>query len=170
MALLSRFIDAQIPDKLRNGGVDTHRRARLIVAFTLAPDCLGPVFATIYLLLQLPSLAVGILVGVVLGLINLRLVRVFCSIRLSGNLVAAILYCLISYLCVRTGGINSPAVSWYIAIPVIGTMMLGYRNGVVWLILTLAVMPILFIEQRSHWPIAISLDATKCPFGVWLRH
>ncbi len=44
-------------------------------------------------------------------------------------------------------------------------MMLGYRNGVIWLILTLAVMPILFIEQRSHWPIAIVLDANQ--MSIW---
>ncbi len=68
--------------------------------------------------------------------------------------MAVILFCLISYLSARAGGINSPATAWYVAIPVLCTMMLGYRSGVAWLVLTLAVMPILFIEQRSHWEIA----------------
>src|ERR1700733_9279224 len=112
MSFLSRFIDGQIPDKLRNSGVDVHRRARLIVAFTLALVVWAPIFAGLYFALHLPSLAIGILVAVTLGLMNLRLMRAWGSIRVSGNSMAVILYCLISFLCVHSGGINSPATSW----------------------------------------------------------
>jgi signal transduction histidine kinase/AmiR/NasT family two-component response regulator len=165
MSFLSRFIDGQIPDKLRNIGVDAHRRARLIVAFTLALVVWAPIFAGLYFALHLPSLAIGILVAVTLGLMNLRLMRAWGSIRVSGNSMAVILYCLISFLCVRSGGINSPAAPWFIAIPVLCTMMLGFRSGIIWLTATLAIMPILFVEQRSSWPIALTLDTHQ--MSIW---
>ncbi|HEY2827481.1 MAG TPA: ATP-binding protein, partial [Pirellulales bacterium] len=165
MAFLSRFIDGQIPEQLRRAGVDLHRRARLIVAFTLALIVWAPLFAAIYFALQLPSLGESILVAVTLGLLNLRLMRAVGSIKLSGNLVAGIFFGLITYLCVRSGGINSPAVAWFIAVPVLATMMLGFRNGMVWLAATLAAMPVLFVEQRSNWPIALTLDTNQ--FTIW---
>src|SRR5271156_1187645 len=106
MAFLSRFIDGQIPERLRSAGVDVHRRARLIVAFTLALIVWAPVFAGLYYTLNLPTLAIAILIAVTLGLLNLRLMRAVASIRISGNSMAVILFCLITFLCVRSGGIN----------------------------------------------------------------
>ena len=75
MTLFSRFIDGQIPEKLRTSGVDVHRRARLIVAFTLALIVWAPLFVAIYIALGMPSLAAGIVIAVTLGLLNLRLMR-----------------------------------------------------------------------------------------------
>jgi signal transduction histidine kinase/ActR/RegA family two-component response regulator len=162
---LSRFIDGQISEKLRKGGVDVHRRACLIVAFTLALIVWAPIFAAVYFAMGLPSLAIGILVAVTVGLINLRLVRVVGSIRLSGNLIAVIMFCLITYLCILSGGINSPATPWFVAIPVLCTLMLGSRSGILWLVATLAVMPILFIEQRSNWSFVLPLDRSQ--LSIW---
>ncbi|HZZ27664.1 MAG TPA: ATP-binding protein [Pirellulales bacterium] len=165
MFFLSRLVDWQIPEALRSGGVDTQRRARLIVAFTFALIIWAPVFAGLYLALQLAPLAICILVAAALGLVNLGLMRWLGSIRLSGNLMALILYVLLTYLCIASGGINSPAVGWFVAIPVLSTMMLGYRYGILWLAATLAVAPVLYIEQRSHWSAAMPLDANQ--LSLW---
>ena len=166
MTLLSRFIDWQTPDSLRTAGFDLHRRARLIVAFTIALIVWAPIFAVLYWALNLPQLAVSVLIAMLLGAANLGLMRRIGSIRLSGNLVALILYSIITYLAIRGGGINSPAVLWYVAIPVLATMMLGYTAGIVWLGATLAVVPALFVEQRTHWSVALSARRTPTfPLG-----
>ncbi|HTQ37604.1 MAG TPA: response regulator [Pirellulales bacterium] len=165
MSFLSRFVDLQISKQLRSSGVDVHRRARQIVAFTLALIIWAPVFSVLYFAVHLPTLAISILLAAGLGLINLGLMRRFGSVMLSGNLMTLILYVLLAYLSVRSGGINSPAAAWFAVIPVLSTMMLGYRNGIVWLAATLAIMPVLFLEQRSTWPVTLSLDNHQ--LSIW---
>ena len=122
-------------------------------------------FVALYIALDLPSLAAGILIAVTLGLLNLRLMRELQSTKVACNVLTVIMFALITYLCVRSGGINSPAVGWYVAIPVLCTMITGFRNGVIGLVATLAMMPILFIEQLSDWPIALHMDLKQ--YSVW---
>ena len=165
MSLLSRFIDWQIPDSLRVGGFDLHRRARLIVAFTIALIIWAPIFAVLYWELKLPQLSMNVLIAMLLGVANLGLMRRIGSIRLSGNIVTIVLYSVIAYLAISSGGINSPAVPWFVAIPVLSTMMLGYTTGIVWLIATLAIVPVLYIEQQSNWFVALPLDERQ--LSLW---
>ena len=89
-------------------------------------------FVALYIALDLPSLAAGILIAVTLGLLNLRLMRTAID-QSPGNVVTVIMFALITYLCVRSGGINSPAVGWYVAIPVLCTMITGFPEWGHWI-------------------------------------
>src|SRR6266496_3246059 len=128
MTFLSKSFDALIPQELRSPGTNEYRRARLVVAFTLALVIWAPIFAIVYHVLRLPAFSLAVLIAAALGIINLGVMRWTRSVAWSGNAMTLILFGILAYLCVRSDGINSPAVSWFVAVPVISTMMLGYRN------------------------------------------
>jgi signal transduction histidine kinase/CheY-like chemotaxis protein len=165
MSFPSKSIDALIPQELRAPDTDERRRARLIIAFTLALVIWAPIFAIVYHILQLPAFSIAVLVAGALGIINLAVMRLTRSIAWSGNAMTLILYGILSYLCVRSDGINSPATSWFVAVPVISTMMLGYRNGLVWLAVTLATVVLLFVEAGSKWAVVVELTARQ--WAIW---
>jgi signal transduction histidine kinase len=165
MPFQSKSIDALIPQELRSPNTDERRRARLVAAFTLALVIWAPIFAIVYHVLRLPAFSLAVLVAAALGIINLGLMRLTRSIAWSGNAMALILFGILAYLCVRSDGINSPAVGWFVAVPVISTMMLGYRVGLVWLALTLATIVLLFIEAGSQWSVVVELDARQ--LAIW---
>lgn len=165
MPSLSRSIDSLIPEELRCPDTDVRRRARLVVAFTLALVIWAPIFSVVYYALNLPTFALAVLIAGALGIINLGLMRLTRSIAWSGNAMTLILYGILTYLCVRSDGINSPAVSWFVAVPVISTMMLGYRNGLVWLAVTLASVVLLFVEAGSRWAVVVELTARQ--WAIW---
>jgi len=165
MPFLSKSIDALIPEELRSPDTDERRRARLVVAFTMALVIWAPIFAVVYFALRLPAFSIGVLTAGALGIINLGVMRLTRSIAWSGNAMTLILYGILAYLCVRSDGINSPAVSWLVAVPVVSTMMLGYRNGLVWLAATLATVVVLFIEAGSQWSVVVELTARQ--WAIW---
>jgi signal transduction histidine kinase/ActR/RegA family two-component response regulator len=165
MSFQSKSIDALIPQELRGPDTDARRRARLIIAFTLALVIWAPIFAIIYHILRLPAFSIAVLCAGALGIVNLGLMRLTRSIAWSGNAMTLILYGILSYLCIRSDGINSPATSWFVAVPVISTMMLGYRSGLVWLAVTLATVVLLFVEAGSQWAVVVELTARQ--WAIW---
>jgi signal transduction histidine kinase/CheY-like chemotaxis protein len=165
MPFQSKSIDALIPQELRSPETDERRRARLVVAFTLALVIWAPIFAIVYQVLRLPAFSLAVLIAGALGITNLGLMRLTRSIAWSGNAMTLILFGILTYLSVRSDGINSPAVSWFVAVPVISTMMLGYRNGLVWLAVTLTTVVLLFVEAGSQWAVVVELSARQ--WAVW---
>jgi signal transduction histidine kinase/CheY-like chemotaxis protein len=165
MSAPARLVDWLIPETLRTGEVDTLRRARLVVALTLAIMVWAPIFAVLYEVLGLPQFSLGVLIAGGLGALILRVMRETGSIRWSANLIALVLFSVLSYLSLFSGGISSPAVPWFVAVPMLATMMVGHRNGMVWLAVTLAMLVVLFIEGGSQWSIVTELDAYQ--LSIW---
>jgi len=165
MAAPSRLIDWLIPERLRMEDADTKRRARLIVALTLAIMVWAPVFAVIYQMLGLPGFSIGVLVAGALGAIILGVMRETGSIGWSANLIALVLFSLLAYLSLFSGGISSPAVPWFVAVPMVATMMVGHRTGMIWLTATLTMLIVLFVVDGAQWSVVHQLDARQ--FSIW---
>jgi signal transduction histidine kinase/CheY-like chemotaxis protein len=75
------------------------------------------------------------------------------SIQWSGNLTTAILFSVIVYLAICSDGFNSPVISWFVVIPMLATMMLGYRTGMRWLVIDIVMLAVLYFEAGSEWSI-----------------
>jgi signal transduction histidine kinase len=159
MSHLSQLVDSQLPESLRAGDPDTRRRARMIVGFTLALIVWAPVFALIYHALGLPDFSIGVLVAGGVGVLIMGIFRQTGWIRLSANLMMLVLFGILTYLSVFSGGIGSPAVPWFAALPMLATMMLGYRTGMLWLAITLATLIGLYAEDGSYWSLVRQLDS-----------
>lgn len=165
MSLLSQLVDWLIPEKLRTADAESRRRVRLVVAFTLAVMAWAPIFAVVYQVLQLPHFSIGVLIAGAFGACILALVRSTGSIVWSGNLVSLVLFGILAYLSVFSGGISSPAVPWFVAVPMLAMMMVGYRTGMIWLAATLVMLTALFFEDGSHWSLVEKLNAHQV--SVW---
>jgi signal transduction histidine kinase/ActR/RegA family two-component response regulator len=165
MSAPARLVDWLVPERLRSGDADTLRRARLVVALTLAIMVWAPIFGVIYHVLGLPTFSIGVAVAGALGALILGVMRETGSIKWSANLIALVLFSILAYLSFCSGGISSPAVPWLVAVPMVSTMMVGHRNGTVWLAMTLAMLVVLFIEDGSRWSLVGHLDAHQ--FAIW---
>lgn len=105
-------------------------------------------FITAGLLLTFPYIVVYRYLGAhvasfaILGAIPFLLLtgfvwRVTRSASAAGNWVVAAGFSLFFISAYFTGGIEAPALSWSLAIPIVATLLCGWRSGVFWLILVL---------------------------------
>src|SRR5262249_15021734 len=76
-----------------------------------------------------------------------------------------VLYWILTYVSVFSGGISAPSVPWLAAVPMVATMILGYRVGVIWLAITLATLMGLYVEEGSQWSFVIALDSSQ--LSIW---
>jgi len=165
MSALSRFVDWLIPNELRAAQPDVRRRARIIVGFTLALMFWAPVFGVIYHVIGLPALSVGVLVAGAIGAAILLSFRRFGGLRVTSNLVAFVLFGILAFITAQSGGIASPAAAWLVVVPMAATMMVGYRNGMVWLAITLFLFTVEFVWVPPEWSVMPRLDARQT--GIW---
>jgi signal transduction histidine kinase/CheY-like chemotaxis protein len=165
MSGLARLVDWLLPVQLRAGDADVRRRARMLVGFTLALIIWAPIFAVIYNVLDLPEFSRGVLIAGGLGIVILGMMRGTGSIRVTANLMLLTLFGILGYVSVFSGGIGSPAVPWFAAVPMLATMMLGYRTGLLWLAITLATMVGLYAEDGSHWSLVTELESRE--MSLW---
>jgi signal transduction histidine kinase/CheY-like chemotaxis protein len=165
MSVLARLVDWLLPAQLRLGDADTRRRARMVVGFTLALVFWAPVFAVIYSALGLPQFSIGVLIAGTMGGVILAAMRWTGSIRWSAHMMMPVLFGILAYVSVFSGGISAPSVPWFAAVPMVATMILGYRVGLTWLALTLATLIGLYLEDGSHLSFVIHLDSRQ--LSIW---
>lgn len=123
-----------IPSCLLRADPDTRRRARLLLGFTLALLFWAPVFALIYAALGTPALAIAVLMAGVAVMLVPALLFWTNSVVWPGNWLTLSLFLVLVYVGYHTGGVRSPAASWFAAVPMLGTLLLGYRAGGAWLL------------------------------------
>jgi signal transduction histidine kinase/ActR/RegA family two-component response regulator len=165
MCDLSRILDGLLPERTRTADTDTRRRARLVVGFTLALIVWSPTFGVVYHELHLPDFSAAVLFAGTLGIVILAQMRVTGSVAWSAHLISIDLFAILTYLSALSGGICSPAVAWFAAIPMLATMMVGYRAGLLWLSATLLVLTSLFVEGGAPRSAMEELDARQ--FAIW---
>jgi signal transduction histidine kinase/CheY-like chemotaxis protein len=165
MCDLSRILDGLLPEKTRTADTDTRRRARLVVGFTLALIVWSPIFGIVYHGLHLPDFSAAVLFAGMVGIAILAQMRVTGSVAWSAHLISIDLFAILTYLSAQSGGICSPAVAWFAAIPMLATMMVGYRTGVLWLSATLVMLTALFVEVGAPRSAMDELDGRQ--FAIW---
>jgi signal transduction histidine kinase/CheY-like chemotaxis protein len=165
MCDLSRILDGLLPERTRTADADTRRRARLVVGFTLALIIWSPIFGVVYHELHLPDFSAAVLFAGTLGIVILAQMRVTGSVARSAHLISIDLFAILTYLSALSGGICSPAVAWFAAIPMLATMMVGYRAGLLWLSATLLVHLVLFVEGGAPRSAMQELDGRQ--FAIW---
>src|SRR5260221_6715423 len=161
MCDLSRILDGLLPESTRTADTDTRRRARLVVGFTLALIIWSPIFGVVYHELHLPDFSAAVLFAGTLGIVILAQMRVTGSVAWSAHLISIDLFAILTYLSALSGGICSPAVAWFAAIPMLATMMVGYRAGWLRLSATLLVLTKLFVEGGAPRSAMPELDARQ---------
>jgi signal transduction histidine kinase/CheY-like chemotaxis protein len=139
-ATVLRLFDRMIPENVHEGDPDTYRRARLVTGFSLTVAFWSPVFAVIFAWLDAPVLSRALLLTGAVLLIVPAVMRWTKSIALSGSLLTLTLYLILLYIGYKTDGIHSPAMGWFVAVPILSTLTMGYRAGILWLGATIAAL------------------------------
>ena len=145
MGILLQFLDSLLPPEMRGGDADTRRKARLVLAFTLALIFWVPVFFVIYWWLDVPALSIGVVLAGFAAILVPVLLRTTRSIYWAGTVLTLDLYWVLMICSILTGGISSPGPSWFVAVPMLATLILGFRAGAVWLVVTLMSLVAMFL-------------------------
>jgi len=140
MSLFDTLFDFIIPASLRQDET-TETRAKNLVGLAVVATLAVPGFAGLYwwlgnapgaiaIMLTLPALAVGLL--------TMRLLQTAVVAQYSAMFT---LYALFSFLIWSMGGNPGNVVNaWFAVVPVVATFMLGLRQGLLWLGMTLLAM------------------------------
>jgi signal transduction histidine kinase/AmiR/NasT family two-component response regulator len=128
-----------IPAELR-GDPQTLRRAHRVVAFHLAMLFWVPVFAIIYLMLNAP-LSTNIVFSAGVGLIgSLLLLRRSRSPELHGNIICLLGTLTYTSLAFFNGGPESPAVMWFVSLPIMSLLLCGPSAALFWTATSMAIV------------------------------
>ncbi len=130
-------------------------RARLLVSVTFAMAIMLSLALALQPWLQLPTLSPWN------GLCALMFLAAPVVLRATGSLAAAAHLAilgavwLITWYCIRLGGVSSTAFIWFAVIPVFGFLVVGRRFGLIWCALSLglaAAIGILHVNGYTHDP------------------
>lgn len=132
----SAFLDRQIPAEFF-ADPDTLRRARLITGFGVLGSSFGLVYTLFYTLIGHKWGASIILVCSACVGAAPWLMRWKKSVETAGNFIALTLTLGFLSLCFVEGGVNGHAIAWIVSIPLCAFILLGERQAIVWVIISL---------------------------------
>ena len=159
LVAMTAGIDWFIPSRIRDGDVDLFRRARLVVAFNLTLIVTAVIYAEIYFSAGLMFGLTTFLVGIGMGVACLCVMRLTGSCFVSGNLLTAAFFAVITTMSCRLGGFGAPTLPWYAAVPVVALSMAGRRSAFAWLAVTVSSLLAFFVLDYSGY--SFPLDATS---------
>ncbi len=148
-----------IPPVLREDK-ESLRQALRAMMFGLAMLVWVPVYMVVYWLLNAQkSLMMVTLVGfaIVMAMGSLRLTK---SVKVTGNLIAGVIFgVLVSLACV-TGGIRAPALWWLPSVPIIALVLSGIPSGIAWTVLGCLASVVFFGIDLADRTLPSELDDT----------
>lgn len=157
--LLTRVVDALMPDELRHGDADTSRRARLVVMFSMAMVPWTVPFAVLTAWLGSPRGGIALLVAGVVVACTPRLLHLTKSPLAATHYLAASLTALFAYLATRAGGYPAPALAWVPAVPLVALLIAGSRAGQVWAALCVLVAVAFYGLDRAGYTFSSDIGA-----------
>jgi two-component system sensor histidine kinase/response regulator len=151
-----------IPPALREDK-ETQRQALRAMLFGLAMLVWVPIYTLVYWLLDAPkSVAMVALVGVGI-LMAMGSMRFTKSVKLTGNLIAGVIFAVLISLACVTGGIKAASLWWLPSVPIIALVLSGIPSGIAWTVLgCLASATFYGIDLAGHtWPSELDEDAFR---------
>jgi methyl-accepting chemotaxis protein len=150
--MIQRF-ERYIPDTLRHDP-EVFRQARLIVSIGFIAGCIAFFYGVQHLFIapSIPSVIILWITGIALVAAPL-LLRATASVPLAGNLLVGSYWCAAAGLMYVEGGINTEVRFWYIATPLMATLLLGMRSGLRWGAATVAAITAFFLLDYFRVPL-----------------
>jgi methyl-accepting chemotaxis protein len=161
--MLQRFILRFIPESLQ-GDADLFRRARLVVSIALTLIAISMVtILQNMLLLGFTVITPFMLLASVLALTNIFVLRRTASVRLAGNLLAAVYLGIITLLTYYTNQGLTLHISqtFFIVTPMIAAIANGIRSAWIWMVLSMATLALFFIAHQLGYEFPPALVTTE---------
>ncbi len=105
------------------------RRYRLINLITIQLILLAPVLITYVYVLKFWLISIVLIIGMIVGLVNLVLLRTIGNINFSGHLLVLLVLTITTLVDYMVGGISVSYFSWYLTVPLLAGAIIGV-NGV----------------------------------------
>lgn len=134
--LAQKALDTFLHPCLLNQDADTLHRARLAVAFAWSLILIAVPYAILFYWMGSPASVSILVIGTIMAivcLVRLRWAGTVCSV---GNVLAAILFGVLTGLGCRLGGHGAHALAWYVGVPVVALGIAGMRSGLFWFVVT----------------------------------
>ncbi|MHC4799414.1 MAG: ATP-binding protein, partial [Planctomycetota bacterium] len=144
VAKLKVVVDWFMPSSIRCNDTDAYRRARTVVAFTIALIILAHFYASLLFWMGSTIGAVAIVAAIMVGIFILFLIRETGSSLLTGNLLAANFFAVLTVLAWRLGGHGALTLPWYAGVPVVAISTAGKRSSFIWMFITVVSLGIFY--------------------------
>ncbi len=158
------WVDWFIPEAIRAEDENVFRRARLIVAFAMTISLLGAPYSVVYHLAGATIPALIILGGISLVPLFLLDFRRRGACSFIGNMLTGILFTVLTTMSFFLGGVQSPAIFWYLLLPVAATGMAGKNWGLAWTGIVLAFLSAYVALAASGIELMTALDPNEQRF------
>lgn len=135
------FLEATAPS--RRWPLDS--RPLLLRALIVALGVWGPLFCLVLFYQGLRAQAYSILAGLVVLGLAAWFQRGRESTVVAGNLVAGALFAAATALAVLAEGLLSPALDWYVLVPILATVLIGRKWGLLWAAVGVAALVAFFV-------------------------
>jgi PAS domain S-box-containing protein len=142
------LIEWFIPKRIRDADPESYRRARLLVAFTVAVVLVGSPFVALYLWQGSPGASVIVALAVAITPCFLFLMRWTKSSLLPANLCIASLYVCLTGLAFCLGGSHAPSLLWYAAVPLIAISLTSRRWACLWTVAAIVSLGAMVTVER----------------------
>lgn len=107
-------------------------KPRLLRGAIVALALWGPIYSAVLFHQGLRLQGVSVLAGTAVLVLAWWLQRARRSTTLAGNLVAGSLFVVATALALEAEGILSPALNWYVLVPMLATVLVDRWSGVAW--------------------------------------
>ena len=138
-----------LPAYISSGDPSEFHRARLVGMFSWTLVLVASIYAIIFYLMGCTVGAAGLVMGVGLSWACVVSMRMGGSSFVTGNLLTASFFCVVTVLACRLGGHGSPAHPWYVAVPIMALCTAGRRSAIVWLVVALSSLSLFYVLDRA---------------------
>jgi signal transduction histidine kinase/CheY-like chemotaxis protein len=170
--VIRRAIDWFVPPALLSAGVESPRRARAIVGFCLVGVISGAAFSAAYwftLSSDVRAYAAGTTLSfLVLTTAELLIGRRWWAMHADGFTLFTNLALSLSLVVWFTGGADSPALWWYVALPMIGLSEWTRRRSLIALLVGAGMLFCWFLIDSPAHPVGHDLSRDSRPLIVFL--
>lgn len=143
---------------------DASRRAKRLVAFSLAMLLWVPIFAVIYTALDAPVASNVILVSGTLLVGVLLLLRRGVAPEICGNLLTAAAWYVYTALALLTGGLLAPVMVWFATLPILSVLLSGNRSGAFWTGFSVLTVCAFAVAKQIGWGLPIEVSPAGLRF------
>ncbi len=149
-----QFTDRLIPEELKQNAL-IFSRAKITLGFSVFIFFLSILMGFRQIAVQLYASAPPVFACGAIMPFMIPLLRKTKSLAITGNTIIFIFFSLLTYLMLHFGGIYTQVTLWYVFIPALGYMLVGYRSGILWGIAMFIVFTTFFIAQFNGWGMQI---------------
>jgi len=137
-----------IPEVLRQDG-EAYRKARLAVRIGLSLVVASLCYALLSLING--NVIAGIAIFLTGGVFAaaLHLLQTKARIDLTGHVLALAMCVTVSIVLVTTGGTQATITTWYAAIPIVTTLLIGRRAGGLWTLISALCIATVFLLEST---------------------